>query len=108
MRGLIRDLLEEDGLRVSTIDAWDVARVKELRPDVLLLDYRGDAVDAGWAFLASLKADPETAGIPAIFLTADHLAVGAHAGQLATLGVRTLLKPFDVEELVAAVRDALG
>jgi len=107
MRLLLRDILSEDGYRVSVIDDWDPAEVKRLRPDVLLLDYRGDARDSGWDFLMLLKADPETAGIPAIFLTADHQAIEARAERLATLGVRSVLKPFDVVDLVDAVQTAM-
>lgn len=106
MRLLLRDILSEDGYCVTVLDAWDPAEVKRLRPDMLLLDYRGDEPDSGWGFLTTLKADPETADIPAIFLTADHLAMDARSEDLATLGVRTVLKPFDVAVLVVAVREA--
>lgn len=108
MRGLLRDILSQEGFRVTVLDDWEPAEVKRLRPDVLLLDYRGDALDSGWHFLALLQADPATAAIPAIFLTADHRAMEARAGEFAALGVRSVLKPFEVGDLVAAIRGAGG
>ncbi len=108
MQRLLLDLLTEEGYRVSFVADHDIAEVKRLRPDVLLLDYRDDGHGSGWDFLTSLRADAETAGIPAIFLTADHQAIEAQAGPLAALAARAVLKPFDLDDLVAAVAAALA
>jgi CheY-like chemotaxis protein len=70
-RGLIRQLAGFMGLRL--IEAGDGAEgvrlAQQERPDLILMDLSLPVLD-GWAATAQLKADPATAGIPVIALTA--------------------------------------
>lgn len=74
--------------------------------DVVLLDVMMPRVD-GFHACAQLKADPRTAHIPVIFLTARSqemevqrgLAIGAHG---------YIVKPFDVFHLAARIRAMIG
>jgi CheY-like chemotaxis protein len=50
-----------------------VAKVRSDRPDVVLLDMNLPVMD-GWTAARALKADPETAAVPIIALTAHALA----------------------------------
>ncbi len=73
-------------------------------PDVILLDLMMPGMD-GRQTLAALRADPATAAIPVIFLTANAHDLEALAA-LDVAGV--LLKPFDPRGLSGEVRRILG
>lgn len=75
-------------------------------PDVIVSDYQMPVID-GFAFATALRADPATAHIPVILLTArGHLLSPA---QLALTNIqKTLAKPFSVKEVVAAVEALLA
>jgi CheY-like chemotaxis protein len=83
-----------------------VARARAENPDVILLDVMMPDMD-GPAALAALQADPQTASIPVLFLTAK--AMASEIERLTALGARGVLtKPFDPMTLAAQVRKALG
>ena len=48
-------------------------QARELHPDVMLLDMNLPVLD-GWTIARTLKADPDTAGIPIIALTAHAMS----------------------------------
>jgi two-component system, OmpR family, response regulator len=74
-------------------------------PDAILLDVMMPGRD-GPSTLAALLADPATATIPVIFLTAK--AMAAEVDRLRSLGaVGVLTKPFDPLKLADDVRAAL-
>src|SRR3989344_6773912 len=68
---LYRERLEIDGFEVTVCHNGEegLKRVKEIRPDIVLLDIMMPKVN-GYEVLASLKSDPETKDIHAIMLTA--------------------------------------
>jgi len=70
-----------------------LAQARSARPDLILLDVRMPRLD-GPATLAKLKADPLTASIPVIFLTASlqTTEIGDYR-KLPVIGI--LEKPFD-------------
>jgi CheY-like chemotaxis protein len=84
----------------------DSAAAAERRPDAILLDVMMPGLD-GPATLERLRADPATAEIPVLFMTAK-----AQAGELtrfAALGVAGVIaKPFDPMTVHERVSDALG
>jgi CheY-like chemotaxis protein len=68
---LCRDLLEEAGYQVSTqtyVDR-DVAQIKALEPDLIVLDYMWANEDASWSLLQMLRMDPAIAAIPIVLCT---------------------------------------
>jgi CheY-like chemotaxis protein len=76
------------------------------QPDVILLDVMMPGLD-GPETLQRLRADPRTAAIPVVFLTAK--AQAAERRQLAELGAAGVLaKPFDPTTLAADVAAAVG
>jgi CheY-like chemotaxis protein len=109
---LFEDLLGEEGYRVTTdrftIEMTEMlARVKELRPDLLVLDFRIGGEDQGWQFLQLLKMDRETRGIPIIVCTGAVRQVEELRPHLDEMGVAVVLKPFDIDHLLAVIGKAL-
>ena len=83
-----------------------LAKVISEKPDVALLDWMMPELD-GVEVCRRLKADPETAGVPVIFLTArsqeQELKTGLSMG-----AVGYITKPFDALTLGDRVRELLG
>ncbi len=107
---LFRDLLEEEGYRVS-LRAYldkDLAEIKALRPDLIVLDYMWANEDASWSLLQMLRMDPGTAGVPIVLCTAAVREVEALAGHLAEMGVEVVLKPFNIDRLTEVIAEALA
>lgn len=69
----------------------------------------GGQPEAGWTALAHMQLTPQLRRIPVILCTtASHLVTEpAMAANLDAVGIRVVLKPFLVEDLLAAVADAL-
>lgn len=79
-----------------------LAAVREFCPDLILLDVMMPGMD-GPSTLARLRADPATAAIPVIFLTAKvQPPEVVHYQSLGALDV--IAKPFDPMTLAAQVR----
>ena len=94
------DVMEaSDGL-----SAIDMAEKEQ--PDLILLDVMMPALD-GYEACRRLKANPATADIPVVMLSAKsqqaEQAVGRDAGAM-----DYICKPFTPKELVAQVRELLG
>src|SRR5215203_2501880 len=109
---LMRELLEDEGYRVSTsLELLNLDKIKALAPDVILQDllFEGNQ-DKGWKMLHLMRLNPELTRIPIVLCTAAVQTVRdeAMAAQLARLRVRVVLKPFDLELLLDAVSKALA
>jgi two-component system, sensor histidine kinase and response regulator len=106
-RDLLRDLLERERFVVDEAEDGLAAleRVATSPPDVVLLDLQMPRMD-GFEACRKLKANPETASIPVLLVTAlsereERLAgIAAGANDLIT-------KPIDSTDLVLRVRNAL-
>ena len=106
--GLIRLRLERLGHTITSADngiaALDLAR--EFAPDLILLDVMLPILN-GFQVLQRLKADPTTAVIPVLMLTArgheSDIAAGLEGG-----ADDYLIKPFSFPELIARVGTTLA
>ena len=92
--------------KLQVVQAASGAEALELaareRPDAILLDVMMPGMD-GPTTLAQLKARPETAAIPVVFMTAK--AQPREVERLRSLGARgVIVKPFDPMALPAEVR----
>ena len=76
------------------------------RPDVIVIDNSMPQMTGSEA-QAVLRGDPRTAAIPVIALTANAMPDAVAAG-LAAGFFRYLTKPIDIQQLLAAVNDALA
>ncbi len=106
---LVEELLSDEGYRVSICEQGDDAyrRVKEELPSLLILDVRMVGVDE-WQILDMVKLDPQTAGIPVIVCSAAVREIQDAEQRLREHNCDVLLKPFNIDELVAKVRGHIG
>ena len=108
IRQLISVNLELEGFDVVTaFDGQDcLDKVKEVQPAVITLDIMMPRLD-GWEAASRLRADPETAGIKVVLLSARAQEADLQRGD--RIGVDAYLtKPFDPDELIATVRRLAG
>lgn len=83
-----------------------VALSKQEMPDLILMDVRMPKMD-GFTAATQIKADPATAHIPIIFLSAKGQDVEIEQG-LEVGAVDYLLKPFNPPELVDRIKATLS
>jgi CheY-like chemotaxis protein len=108
---LMTELLEDEGYRVTRSQALlDITKVKALAPDVIVQDLLFEGTqELGWKFLELVRLDPELARIPLVLCTAAVRTIKEPemAEHLDRLGVRVVLKPFTIEDLLRALRESL-
>ena len=108
IRQLITVNLELEGFEVATaVDGQDcLDKIKDVRPDVVTLDIMMPRLD-GWEAASRLRADPETADVKVVLLSARAQEADLERGS--RIGVDAYLtKPFDPDELIEVVRRLAG
>ena len=92
---------------LSALDgAQGIALARQHRPDVILMDMNLPGISGAEAQRV-LRADPDTANIPVIALTANAMPRDVRAG-IAAGFFRYITKPIDIDELLDAIDGALG
>jgi CheY-like chemotaxis protein len=111
---LFRELLEEEGYQVS-VDGFSavtleqqLARVKAIAPDLIVLDFLIGGEDLGWQLLEMIRLDPATVKIPLLVCTAAVQIVEQLQAHLNSMGIQVVLKPFDLDQLLAAITSSLN
>jgi CheY-like chemotaxis protein len=110
IRTVYTELLGDEGYRVVTwgsVQADDLAAVTALAPDLIILDLLMGGQALGWMFLNALYADPPTQDIPVLVVSAAGALAKEHMAAIETWGCGYLAKPFDLDELLAAVEKCL-
>lgn len=109
---LMHTLLTDEGYRTLRCRPQDVtdahAVVKRAQADLVVLDLWLAKREDGWAFLARMCADLETANIPAIIASGQPEMPPGAAELLRTMACHVLATPFDADELLRAIAAALG
>jgi CheY-like chemotaxis protein len=107
---LFKELLEGEGYRVSLYSYAfkDIADIRSLAPDLVILDFIIGGEAHGWQMLQKMKMDRETANIPVIICSAAVQLVKELEGHLTSKNIRVLLKPFDIDELLAEVAGVMA
>jgi CheY-like chemotaxis protein len=104
---LMRDLLAVgEGYDVVSTDRWlqSVEFVKQIRPDLIMLDLMLGRDQNGWAVLELLREDPSTARIPVIVCSAAVPALEQVVWPANGHGpVEAVAKPFDVDYLLEVI-----
>lgn len=80
-------------------------QIKESHPDVVVCDLIFENEPHGWALLDMLYLDPQTRSIPLVLCSAATKQVQEVVPSLASKGIIWLEKPFEIEKLVAILRD---
>jgi CheY-like chemotaxis protein len=99
---LYRDLLEQDGYRLSFLAGSDdiIKHLTELQPDIVLLDFLIAGINGG-ELCSQIKKNPATSRIPVIMAT-------AYPRLLNSLGHYGwddfIAKPFELEEFYRVIR----
>lgn len=105
----MRITITSQGWIVSEADTAEAARdrVRDTRPDLVLLDITfGDSGPDGLAVCAELKADPATASVPIVILTA-HDDPAERERAIASGADAFVTKPFGPLDLMRLVRDLI-
>jgi DNA-binding response OmpR family regulator len=102
---LFRELLEEEGFRVSlsSFTVNDIDEIVGLAPDLVILDFLMGGEQQGWQMLQKMKMSRRTATIPVIVCTAARTLVQEIEGHLLSKNVGIVLKPFDIDDLITEV-----
>jgi two-component system, OmpR family, response regulator VicR len=106
---LMQELLEEEGYRVTpSLSLLNIDKIKALAPDIIAQDIMFEhSQEAGWKMLHLMRLDPQLARIPIVLCTAAVSVVrdAAMAEQLDQLGIRVVLKPFHIDQLLQVLRE---
>ena len=108
---LFRDVLEGEGgyqVVLRGLAFRDIKVVQQVNPDLIILDYLFGHERAGWQMLQLLKMHRSTAKIPVIVCTAAVREVIDIEADLLSHLVRLVHKPFEIDDLLAAVADMLA
>jgi CheY-like chemotaxis protein len=104
---LARSVLEREGYRVEVAGAAEEAleKMAERLPNLILMDVQLPGQD-GLSLTRALKADPTTANIPVIALTA-HAMIGDREETIAAGCAGYIAKPIDTRTLGKQIREIL-
>jgi DNA-binding response OmpR family regulator len=101
-------LLTDEGYEafVFSFGPDDLEEVKRVKPDILILDQPAGMIRITWDLLQKLKMERTTAHIPIVLCTTQHRIALDMEGFFATKRITVVLKPFDIDELLRAVKTA--
>ena len=84
------------------------AFIRDVQPDLVILDLWLEHPQAGSMVLGLLMVDPATRYIPVLICSAYRQLLGDQEAQLRTHGYLILDKPYQIEELLVHVHTLLG
>lgn len=105
---LFRDLLVEEGYEV-TLDKFArqtgelLESIKDLRPDLAIMDFIIGGEDSGWQLLQATKMDRATKDLPVVVCTAAVKQITELSDHLDSLDVHVVIKPFDIDVLLKII-----
>jgi CheY-like chemotaxis protein len=107
---LFREILTDEGYSVtlSSYGHNDLHKIEQVKPDMLILDLSPREEKPGWQLLQKLKMKRSTQAIPVVVCTTD-IKFGLEVeGYLTSKGVGVVFKPFDIDDLLVAVKNTQG
>jgi len=110
---LMREVLEADGYAVSVTSRIgpELHQIRDTRPDLVIIDLRlatDQRVLSGWDVVRLARSHADLHRVPILVISADHATLRSVAKEAEQMrDVRLLAKPFGVDQLGAAVREAL-
>jgi CheY-like chemotaxis protein len=105
---VVRELLEASDYEVATclVSREAMAMARDFRPDLVILDIVMPEL-SGWDLFALLRADPAFARIPIVVCTAWAEQAAGRMRELQAPDLWLLAKPFDADDLIDTVTEAL-
>jgi two-component system, OmpR family, response regulator VicR len=104
---LMQELLEDEGYRVTiSLALLDIDKVKAIAPDIIVQDLLFEGTqELGWKFLTLARLDPVLARVPLVLCKAAVRTANdpEMAAQLDRQGIRVVLKPFTIEDLLTSL-----
>jgi DNA-binding response OmpR family regulator len=106
---LFRIILEGEGYEaiLSGFPIQQIQDIEAISPDLIILDIVFDDQRVGWQMLQMLKMQRATKDIPVIVCTAALNTVREQEGYLVSQGIHVIYKPFDIDHLIANVKQLL-
>jgi DNA-binding response OmpR family regulator len=108
---LFRMLLEEEEGYDVVLSGFPIQQVKDIehiKPDLIILDLVLGDEKTGMQMLQMLKMQRSTAAIPVLVCTAALQIVREQEGYLVSQGIHVVYKPFEIDDLMANVKQLLG
>jgi DNA-binding response OmpR family regulator len=107
---VMQELLIEEGFRVTihSTAIRDLSKILEIAPDLVILDHLMGDEEYGWQMVQKMRLSRDLKQMPVIVCTAALKMVKELEGHLKAKGVTVVLKPFDIEDLLAAIHSALN
>lgn len=105
---IFEDILTPEGYDVVLYSYAinDMDEVVRIKPDLVILDLVFGQEKSGWQMLQEMKMTRATATIPVVICTAATHEVREIQGYLQAKGVSVVPKPFDIDDLLAAIKRA--
>ncbi len=107
---LFHEMLSEEGYDVVLYSQaiQDMSEIERIKPDLIIVDYIMGGEKSGLQMVQKLRMRRATAKIPLIICTAAVREVREIEGFLRMKGIGLVPKPFDIDDLLEAVRTALN
>jgi CheY-like chemotaxis protein len=106
---LFQLILEGEGYEMvaSSTPIHHPGEIERVNPDLIIIDIMFNQDKEGWQMIQMLKMQRSTASIPLVVCTAAVEAVRETEGHLFAKCVLVVYKPFDVDDLLATIKQAL-
>jgi CheY-like chemotaxis protein len=105
---IFTQLLCDEGYWVTTSTRLlELELLKQASPNLIVLDLVFDGVPSGLDYLTTFRDDPELTLIPVIVCTGAKFLLDVHALTNPVANFEIVEKPFDLEEILAAVERCL-
>lgn len=105
---LFHDLLSDEGYDVTTDTFLGDTRelhhtILDMQPDLVILDFIIGDEGGGWQLLQTLQMDPKTEKIPIVVCTGAVKQVDELSAHLEKMGIKVVIKPFNIDHLYKVV-----
>ena len=107
---VLRELFQEERYNVTTTNFVPNTQemIEALRPDLVLVDLEV-GLRAGWDLLEALTTSATTAGLPVVITSTDTRLLDVAVADPERFGGQAhLVKPLDIDNLIAVVRGLIG
>ena len=108
-RQLLFDLLVDESYQVALWSAAEdpVRFVRDAEPDLVILDLHLGSGYQAWDVIDALCGDGSVVTVPVIICSADGISLGRDQHRYHEHGCVVLAKPFDLDDLLHAIREQL-